>query len=278
MTEPKILPNVRYGLWGYFLLLVGLAGISAFILFINQESLNSIGVSTQKLWVIWGGVFAVLLGGLIISPIWWRWKQSKNQTVYKPQTLDENIGQLLVDGGDAIQFFPDLKKYLHRRYNLFWRYKVRLLLITGDEAAIEHLVPGLQQQQWLEGNRTVLIYGGSLTTEPDKEKYTALRKLRRGRPLDGIVRVIPASFNLTPQISDNDLRGLEKISELLRYSAPVWLWQLCDSPWSQSRRTEQAVGATFPLRAKEDDIIRQLERMLAKPVSGFVGLLHFRAT
>ncbi len=84
---------------------------------------------------------------------------------------------------------------------------------------------------------------------------------REPGPCAGI-RVIPASFNLTPQISDNDLRGLEKISELLRYSAPVWLWQLCDSPWSQSRRTEQAVGATFPLRAKEDDIIRQLERML----------------
>ncbi|WP_219558410.1 ImcF-related family protein, partial [Klebsiella michiganensis] len=142
------------------------------------------------------------------------------------------------------------------------RRKVRLLLITGDEAAIEQLVPGLQQQQWLEGNRTVLIYGGSLAPEPDREKYTALRKLRRGRPLDGIVRVMPPSLNLTPQISDCDLRGLEKISELLRYSAPVWLWQLCDSNWSQRTRPEQAVGASFPLRAKEDDIIRQLERML----------------
>ncbi|WP_312953979.1 ImcF-related family protein [Atlantibacter hermannii] len=155
-----------------------------------------------------------------------------------------------------------IRDHLRHRYTFFWHHKTRLLLITGDEAAIEQLVPGLQQQQWLEGNRTVLIYGGSLTTEPDKEKYTALRKLRRGRPLDGIIRVIPASFNLTPQISDNDLRGLEKIRELLRYSAPVWLWQLCDSPWSQSKRMEQAVGATFPLRAKEDDIIRQLERML----------------
>ena len=46
---------------------------------------------------------------------------------------------------------------------------------------------GLRQQQWLEGNRTVLIYGGNLITEPDQEKYAALRK-RRGRPLDGIVR------------------------------------------------------------------------------------------
>ncbi|MGG6201348.1 type VI secretion protein VasK, partial [Pantoea allii] len=62
--------------------------------------------------------------------------------------------------------------------------------------------------------------------------------------------------------SDNDLRGLEKISERLRYSAPVWLWQLCSSDWSQATRPEQAVGATFPLRASEDDIVRQLERML----------------
>lgn len=151
---------------------------------------------------------------------------------------------------------------LCKRYSFFWRRKVRLLLVTGDEAAIEQLVPGLQRQQWLEGSRTVLIYGGSLTAELDKEKYTALRKLRRGRPLDGIVRVIPESLNLTPQISDHDLRGLEKISELLRYSAPVWLWKLCDSSWPQTMRPEQAVGASFPLRAKEDDILRQLELML----------------
>jgi len=158
--------------------------------------------------------------------------------------------------------FSALSKHLIRRYSFFWRRKVRLLLVTGDEAAIEQLVPGLQQQQWLEGNRTVLIYGGNLTTEPDKEKYTTLRKLRRGRPLDGIVRVMPPSLNLTPQISDNDLRGLEKISELLRYSAPVYLWQLCDSAWAQAKRPEQAAGATFPLRARSDDITRQLELML----------------
>lgn len=158
--------------------------------------------------------------------------------------------------------FSALSKHLKRRYSLFWQRKVQLLLVTGDEAAIEQLVPGLQQQQWLEGNRTVLIYGGSLTAEPDKEKYSALRKLRRGRPLDGIVRVMPQSLNLTPQISDNDLRGLENISEQLRYSAPVWLWQLCDSKWSPVKRTEQTVGASFPLRAKPDDITRQLELML----------------
>lgn len=158
--------------------------------------------------------------------------------------------------------YAPLKKHLHARYRLRWRRKVRLLLVTGDEAAIEQLAPGLCQQRWLEGQRTVLIYGGGLLSEPDNQQYAALRKLRRGRPLDGIVRVMPSSLTLTPQISESDLRGLEKISELLGYAAPVWLWKLCDIEWSQAKRTEQTVGATFPLRAKPDDITGQLERML----------------
>lgn len=190
----------------------------------------------------------------------------------------QNLSPVTPDGGTSDSqertpeqyYFSALSKHLKRRYTLLWQRKVQLLLVTGDEAAIEQLVPGLQENQWLEGSRTVLIYGGSLTAEPDREKYTALRKLRRGRPLDGIVRVMPASLNLTPQISDSDLRGLEKISELLRYSAPVWLWQLCDSAWSQTKRPEQAVGARFPLRAKPDDITRQLELML--PVLRMQGL------
>ena len=162
----------------------------------------------------------------------------------------------------AVAMCNKIRGHLRSRIGLYWRRKTRLLLITGDEAAIEQLVPGLPENQWLEGNRTVLIYGGSLTAEPDKEKYAALRKLRRGRPLDGIVRVMSQSLNLAPQISDNDLRGLEKISELLRYAAPVWLWKLCDSDWSQTNRTEQAVGALFPAHAKPEDITRQLESIL----------------
>ncbi|MCS2153172.1 type VI secretion protein VasK [Scandinavium goeteborgense] len=155
-----------------------------------------------------------------------------------------------------------LKTYLHRRYNLFWRQKVRILLVTGDEVAISQLVPGLQEKQWLEGNRTVLIYGGSLTAEIDSEKYTTLRKLRRGRPLDGIVRVIGEGQTLTPQMSDNDLRGLEKIGELLRYQPPVWLWQLCESAWSQSGRTTQSVGLALNAKAMPEDIAVQLNKLL----------------
>lgn len=155
-----------------------------------------------------------------------------------------------------------VKAYLYRRYGFFWRSKIRLVLVTGDEAAIEQLVPGLQESQWLEGDRTVLIHGGSLPPEAESEKYVSLRKLRGGRPLDGIVRVIGEGQNLTQQMSDNDLRGLEKISEALRYSAPVWLWQLCGSEWSQAGRKSQPVGITLPLRAMPENVAKQLNELL----------------
>lgn len=262
MTEQKIMPNARYGSWGYFLLIVGLAGIIAFLIFINQESLNKLGISVQKIWTIWGTVFAVLLFGLIGSPFWWRWKQRRNQAVYKPQMSGEKLAPSSVVSGDSGQLFSSLKNHLRIRYRFFWRNKVRLLLVTGDETAINQLVPNLQASQWLEGNRTVLIYGGNLAADIDAEIYASFRKLRRGRPLDGIVRVIGEGQNLTPQMSDNDLRGLEKISEALRYSAPVYLWQLCDSAWSQAARQPQAVGVMLPLRAKPDEVTAQLNSLL----------------
>ncbi|AEN64676.1 ImcF domain protein [Enterobacter soli] len=202
--------------------------------------------------VVWGVSLCLLVLGFIAFHLMIRDKvigEASSRPVKKKRT-------------HPLPLKADISSHLRRRYNLFWRRKVRLLLVTGDENAIAQLVPNLQARQWLEGNRTVLIYGGSLTAEPDEKKYTALRKLRRGRPLDGIVRVIGEGQSITPQMSDSDLRGLEKISELLRYSVPVYLWQLCDSDWPQAKRTEQTVGATFPLRAKPDDITRQLEIML----------------
>lgn len=158
--------------------------------------------------------------------------------------------------------YSQLKSYLNRRYRYLWYYKVKLLLVMGDGSDIENLIPGLQTHQWLEGDRTVLIYGGSLNDDIDLDRYSELRKLRRGRPLDGIIRVISEAQPLTPQISDSDLRGLEKISEALRYSAPVWLWQVCDSAWPQAGREPQAVGITLPSRATPEYVKEQLERLL----------------
>lgn len=162
----------------------------------------------------------------------------------------------------AVLMVQAITRHLRTRYHPFWRYKVRLLLVVGDDAAREALLPGLQENQWLEGASTVLIDGGTLSAAPDAEKYAALRRLRRGRPLDGVIRVLASGQNLTPQQSDRDLRALEALGTLLGYQPPVWLWQLCSSDWSQAGRAEQAVGATFPPRAQPQDIALQLNGLL----------------
>ena len=225
------------------------------------------GSQQQTYWLIAGGCISVCTLIMMVVHLWAALSAGKMEfdALVANTSGDDEKKKRENDNAPvhpAVVMCDRIRAHLRSRISFYWRSKTRLLLITGDEAAIEQLVPGLQQNQWLEGNRTVLIYGGSLASEPGREKYIALRKLRRGRPLDGIVRVLPQSLNLTPQVSDNDLRGLEKISELLRYSTPVWLWQLCDSNWSQGTRPEQAVGVSFPPRAQEDDVIRLLERML----------------
>ncbi|CAI0715133.1 Uncharacterized protein conserved in bacteria [Serratia quinivorans] len=205
--------------------------------------------------IIWLALICITLLGFLTMQLWLinRVKQMSNAEK-KTAELKKKSPRLTLAG--------DIRAVLRNRHGSFWRRKVRLLLVTGENVAIEQLVPGLQESQWLEGNRTVLIYGGSLTAEVDTEKYTALRKLRRGRPLDGIVRVLGEGENLTPQMSDNDLRGLEKISELLRYSAPVWLWQLCGSEWPQAGRKSQSIGITLPWRAMPDEVATQLDKLL----------------
>ena len=72
---------------------------------------------------------------------------------------------------------------------------------------------------------------------------------------------MPQSFNLTPQISDNDLRGWKNQRTAALFRPGLFVAAVRQR--SQAKRTEQTVGATFPLRAEPDDIWRQLERMLS---------------
>ncbi|HHU0587822.1 TPA: ImcF-related family protein, partial [Klebsiella pneumoniae] len=172
--------TARYGFWGYLLLIIGLAGICALLIFINQDLLARRGVSAQQAWSLWGGIFAILLFGLVCSPFWWLRKQKKEQTIYRPEVPAKNEKRLSDD------FYILLKSKLRSRYGLLWRHKVRLLLVMGESTQVEAIAPGLTAQRWQEGEHTVLIYGGSASAAPDTTLLTSLKRLRHFRPLDGI--------------------------------------------------------------------------------------------
>lgn len=149
------------------------------------------GSQQQIYWLIAGGCISgctLILSMLLLAAVRNAGKQEFNALVDDTSGDDEKRKRENDNAPvhPAVVMCDRIRAHLRSRISFYWRSKTRLLLITGDEAAIEQLVPGLQQQQWLEGNRAVLIYGGNLASEPDREKYTALRKLRRGAALDGI--------------------------------------------------------------------------------------------
>lgn len=240
----------------------GLVAVSVLLLFLfllSQLKALPVEATTRQFWLPLTGF--VFLACLICTVIFF---------LFSPL----NAGVPVRPSGDKKEDMPasatastclasDMSNYLRSRYNPIWRSKVRLLLVVGDDAAISQLVPGLGKNVWMEGNRTVLIYGGSLDAQLDAEKYAALRMLRRSRPLDGIVLVQDSNSTLTPQKSDAAMRSLEKIATALRWRAPVWIWQLGHSDWPQPERESNVVGAVFPAKALPDNITQQLESLVA---------------
>ncbi|MCA4823747.1 MAG: type VI secretion protein VasK [Serratia rubidaea] len=260
------LKNKTFQLWLILFIFLLLGGVICLTLKLYPENL---GISPGSVWqerlfilsiVLTGGLLLFIIVFFISTYLFGKATYHKTKALTgNRQTTTSSTGKK--QDSPVIVSLRQLKAHLRNRYHLFWRYKVRLLLITGERKIIEQLLPGLPEALWLEGKRTVLIYGGELTAEPDQERYTALRKFGRGRPLDGVVRVLGNEQEFSPQQSDNDLRALEKIGALLRYQPPVWLWQLCDSAWLQEGRIEQAVGASFSPRALPEEIALRLKRL-----------------
>ena len=178
-------------------------------------------------------------------------KQARKQAGAGDTALSE---ESTTDEKPHLTELRNMKNRLRRRYGLFWRYKVRLLMVVGEPAQIAALAPTLAAQGWLEGQRSVLLHGGSLHEQGNTPRLAQWRKLRRGRPLDGVVWAMTESQSLATRWMDDGLRSLEKAGEALRYQPPVYLWQVCDSRWPQRERVEQPVGILFPDNAAPDTI------------------------
>ncbi|HBB3593692.1 TPA: type VI secretion protein VasK, partial [Escherichia coli] len=120
----------------------------------------------------------------------------------------------------------ELAAFLRDRYGPFWRRKIRLLLVTGEPEQAEAIAPGLTGQHWLEGDHTVLIYGGRPSAEPDVTLLAALKKLRRSRPLDGIIWPLTEEQSRQTAQLDKGWRELVNGSKRLGFQAPLYLWQV----------------------------------------------------
>ncbi|EPN29921.1 ImcF domain-containing protein [Pseudomonas syringae pv. actinidiae ICMP 18883] len=172
----------------------------------------------------------------------------------------------------------ELIQHLRERYGLFWRRKVRLLLVVGEPTHIEAIAPTLTEQRWLEGHGTVLLWGGSAQATLDQSFPAQWRGLSRWRALDGVVWALD-----TTQLADDaamgaGVRQLQRLARGLRWQLPLYLWQVCDSAWAQDTRKARPVGCLLPthftpaaLETALTELLEPLRREGLAQMNGVMG-------
>ncbi|WP_248744866.1 ImcF-related family protein [Pseudomonas sp. MWU12-2037] len=153
-----------------------------------------------------------------------------------------------------------LRAHLHQRYGPFWRRKVRLLLVVGEPAHIEAMAPGLAKQQWLEGQDTVLLWGGSVQTE--LKAFEQWRGLSRWRALDGVVWALDKEQSSDTAAMRTGVRHLQALARQLHWQLPLHLWQVCASEWSQAKRKSQSIGCLLPAEFNAPELEARLKGLL----------------
>lgn len=208
-------------------------------------------------------------GLLMFCPFFlWAWNRlSVDKALSVTGAADADAGEQDTTPRHKVDIATQLLDHLPNQYGYFWKRKVRLLLVVGEPEQIEAVAPGLSRRQWLEGQDTVLLCGGSLGGQWQSDVAELLKTLRRSRPLDGIVWALSESQRNDVAVLSTGVRQLRGLGQALRWQAPLYLWQICSSQWDQASREAQPVGCLLPAKATAEQIEASL-RELVVPLRG----------
>ncbi|WP_455884304.1 ImcF-related family protein [Pseudomonas spelaei] len=163
---------------------------------------------------------------------------------------------------DGCKYQAELIEYLRECYGFFWRSRVRLLLVIGEPAEIQAIAPALAEQHWLEAQGTVLLWGGSAQASLDQPLENQWTGLSRWRALDGVVWALNKTQAADDAAMGKGVRQLQGLARHLNWQLPLYLWQICDSPWSQAPRKSQPVGCLLSARFTPAQLETALTRLL----------------
>lgn len=199
-------------------------------------------------------LIALLLGGRLAAAAYWRGlPEHSAASAAKPWSVQQ-----------APLWSQDLKEHLQANYGAFAARKVRIFWVVGEAAQVEAIAPGLVQQRWLEGQGSLLLWGGPAASELPDEMAWVLLKLRSGRPLDGIVWALTG-----PQLDDTDAMGagvsrLQHLARTLRWQVPLHFWQVCADLSGQIEQPVEPIGVALSARSSLDDLEHGLQDLLEK--------------
>ncbi|WET08290.1 ImcF-related family protein [Pseudomonas sp. D3] len=170
-----------------------------------------------------------------------------------------------------------MRAHLRDHHGIFWRRKTRLLLVIGEPTEIEAIAPTLADQQWLEGQGTVLLWGGSAQAALDQSFPKHWSGLSRRRALDGVVWALNKTQAADDAAMGKGVRQVRRLARDLHWQLPLYLWQVCESTWAQDTRKAQPVGCRLPERftaaALETALTRLLEPLRREGLAQMNGVM-----
>ncbi|UNH39820.1 ImcF-related family protein [Moellerella wisconsensis] len=195
----------------------------------------------------------------------------------KQQQLSQNASVLEFgdEQGEAVIDATMVQEHLRLRYGRFWRRKVKLLLVQGQDAEIERATPGLKQEGWQENEGVVLFYGGAPEQNLPEEYLASIQAVSPARPLEGCVLVFDLPSLPTQIERDNVLRCHQRLYASLGWRVPVWLWLIDKQLWAEESGSISPIGAIFQSGATPEHAIADLTR-LTTPLreAGMAALLQ----
>jgi len=180
-----------------------------------------------------------------------------------------------------------LRQRLRDTHGLRWRYCQPWLLLTGDNAAIQRLLPDIVEHGWQQTDDAVLLWNGAGDNgQPDPTWLTHLYKLRRRRPVDAIVLVTDGDKDLPTQRRGIESYGirLARINDALRWTAPTFVLETTsehspsaiDAPliYCEAPKGSDAAACEAALLALRDRLMcRSLDRLPQSPRERYLGEL-----
>lgn len=150
----------------------------------------------------------------------------------------------LSSAGASTFAIADIRAHLKTQYGIFWRYKIKILLVIGEPSDLESVVPALCTNRWLEANKTLLLWGDAAEqTDPASlQSLLLLRRLRR-RPLDGVVWI--SNRFTSPEngaFTATARQALHLRFKRLGWQLPLILWEVTELAEDQNSRTLQSIG------------------------------------
>ncbi|MEZ0606510.1 ImcF-related family protein [Paraburkholderia sp. IW21] len=182
-------------------------------------------------------------------------------------------------GTDAADGLLRLREHLRHDLGLRWRYRQPWLLLTGDDVAIERLLPELAARNWLVTQNAVLLWSKQdKEGHPDANWLNQLYRLRRCRPVDAVVVTIDSTANLPAQRHGTCAHSvnLARIAAALHWSAPAYVLEVAQTN-SITHGATAVMGCEFPETADADSIEAALLRIRDRLVDRSVAQLSRNA-